>query len=149
MTSFASPAADSLPANVLDALRHGNNIEAIKRLRETTGLGLKEAKDVIDQHARGLAVGMTPVAPASTLPPAVAAALRRGNKIDAIKLLREHTGLGLKEAKDAIDAFHLGARTRDGKLGPGEVSRSTSAVWWMVAIAVAGVAAYYFLPFSR
>jgi ribosomal protein L7/L12 len=28
-----------------------------------------------------------------------------GNVIEAIKLTREHTGLGLKEAKDAVDAF--------------------------------------------
>jgi len=30
-------------------------------------------------------------------------ALRRGNKIEAIKLYRELTGAGLAEAKDAID----------------------------------------------
>jgi ribosomal protein L7/L12 len=32
-------------------------------------------------------------------------AIERGNKIEAIKLLRESTGLGLKEAKDIIDAY--------------------------------------------
>lgn len=35
--------------------------------------------------------------------PEVAEALARGNKIEAIKLLREATGLGLKESKDAVD----------------------------------------------
>ena len=30
-------------------------------------------------------------------------ALRRGNKIEAIKIYRELTGVGLAEAKDAID----------------------------------------------
>ena len=35
-----------------------------------------------------------------------------GNKIHAIKLLRERTGLGLAEAKDAVDAFE--ARYRLG-----------------------------------
>jgi hypothetical protein len=34
--------------------------------------------------------------------------LRRGEKIEAIKLYRERTGAGLKEAKDAVEA--LGAR---------------------------------------
>jgi hypothetical protein len=38
------------------------------------------------------------------LPPAAAEALRRGNKIDAIKAVREATGLGLKEAKDYVEA---------------------------------------------
>ncbi len=37
------------------------------------------------------------------LNPAVQAALRSGNKIEAIKLYRELTGLGLAEAKDAIE----------------------------------------------
>jgi ribosomal protein L7/L12 len=31
--------------------------------------------------------------------------LRLGNKINAVKLYREQTGVGLKEAKDAVDAF--------------------------------------------
>ena len=44
--------ADPLPGQVLDALLRGNSIEAIKLLRACTGLGLKEAKDVIDQHLR-------------------------------------------------------------------------------------------------
>ena|SRR5688572_12787031 len=33
----------------------------------------------------------------------VRAALERGDKIAAIKLVREHTGLGLKEAKDLVE----------------------------------------------
>lgn len=43
------------------------------------------------------------------LPPEAAArigeALAKGNKIEAIKLLREASGLGLKEAKDAVEAM--------------------------------------------
>jgi ribosomal protein L7/L12 len=35
--------------------------------------------------------------------PQIQEALRRGNKIEAIKLYRELTGVGLAEAKDAID----------------------------------------------
>ena len=34
--------------------------------------------------------------------------LQRRSKIPAIKLVREHTGLGLKEAKDYIDALSDG-----------------------------------------
>lgn len=33
------------------------------------------------------------------------AALRRGNKIEAIKITREKQRLGLKEAKDAVEAY--------------------------------------------
>jgi hypothetical protein len=41
--------------------------------------------------------------PFADLPPAAAEALRAGNKIQAIKIYREATGVGLKEAKDAVD----------------------------------------------
>lgn len=37
------------------------------------------------------------------LSPKVQEALRRGNKIEAIKIYRELTGTGLAEAKDVID----------------------------------------------
>lgn len=39
------------------------------------------------------------------LPPAAQAALQRGNHIEAIKIVRTQTGLGLKEAKDQVDQY--------------------------------------------
>lgn len=39
----------------------------------------------------------------------IKAAMDSGNKIEAIKLLREGTGLGLKESKDAIEAMFKAA----------------------------------------
>lgn len=39
------------------------------------------------------------------LPPEVVIAIQEGHKIKAIKMLREAKGLGLKEAKDAVDAY--------------------------------------------
>jgi hypothetical protein len=66
-------------------------------------------------------------------------ALRRGDKIAAIKHLREHTGLGLKEAKDAIDAS-----PETPRLSPGEVPRSHGLPWWLVALLLLGGAAYLF-----
>ncbi|HLW02729.1 MAG TPA: hypothetical protein VKT82_29005 [Ktedonobacterales bacterium] len=42
---------------------------------------------------------------AAPLDQGIQAALMRGNKIMAIKLYCDQTGLGLKEAKDAIDAM--------------------------------------------
>lgn len=41
----------------------------------------------------------------SDLPEDVIAAIRANRTIDAIKLVRQHTGLGLKEAKDIVDAY--------------------------------------------
>ncbi|MCB0346565.1 MAG: ribosomal protein L7/L12 [Bdellovibrionales bacterium] len=39
------------------------------------------------------------------VPQDVIVALERGSKIEGIKLLREHRGIGLKEAKEAVEAF--------------------------------------------
>ena len=36
---------------------------------------------------------------------AVIAAIQQGRKIEAIKLFRQETGLGLQEAKDAVEAY--------------------------------------------
>lgn len=102
--------ADAPNAAVLALMQQGNKIGAIKAYREQTGLGLREAKAMIDQ----LALGVSPTAsnpPASTpagqpVPPAndeVVTLIRQGNKIGAIKAYREQTGLGLKEAKDAVE----------------------------------------------
>ncbi|MBC8011630.1 MAG: ribosomal protein L7/L12 [Burkholderiales bacterium] len=41
---------------------------------------------------------------------AISDALRGGNKIEAIKLYREATGLGLKESKDAVEALEADLR---------------------------------------
>ena len=41
-----------LSAEVIEAIRANRKIEAIKRLREETGLGLKEAKDAVEAWAR-------------------------------------------------------------------------------------------------
>jgi ribosomal protein L7/L12 len=41
-----------LPAQVVDALNRGKKIEAIKFYRSATGVGLKEAKDVIEEVQR-------------------------------------------------------------------------------------------------
>lgn len=42
-------AGSDLPPAALESLRAGNKIEAIKRYREVTGAGLKEAKDAIER----------------------------------------------------------------------------------------------------
>lgn len=92
-------------------LRAGRKIEAIKRYRELTGLGLREAKDAVEAMAIAMETGR-PV----SLPPKssvlrevhdaeIEQQIRTGHLIDAIKLYREKTGVGLKEAKDAVEAW--------------------------------------------
>ena len=45
---MAAPGAVGIPQDVVALARSGNKIEAIKRYREITGVGLREAKDAID-----------------------------------------------------------------------------------------------------
>lgn len=81
------------------------------------------------------------------LPPEVLAALARGNMVEAIRLLRQTTGLGLKEAKDALDEAEHPGSTIHQHLAPGEVPRSMGAQlgWWLVAAAVLFAAYSYYL----
>ena len=43
--------------------------------------------------------------PAPTIPSQAIAELHQGRKIEAIRLVREAQGLGLKEAKEAVEAY--------------------------------------------
>jgi ribosomal protein L7/L12 len=81
------PPTHGLPPEVIDAIRRGNPIEAIKLLR-ARGLGLAEAKAYIDAHVRGFATPTAAERATRALPPDAARALARGDKIEAIKLVR-------------------------------------------------------------
>jgi ribosomal protein L7/L12 len=95
-------------AEISSIVAGGNKIEAIKRVRERTGMGLKEAKDYVEALPAG---GPLPVLPSrSSTPPADATSMadvhalaQQGRKIEAIKRYRQLTGVGLKEAKDYVD----------------------------------------------
>ncbi len=49
--------------------------------------------------------GNTQVPGTGDIPPEVLAAVDSGNKVQAIRLVREHTGLGLGPAKRIVDAL--------------------------------------------
>src|SRR5450432_2705338 len=93
---------DSLPPEVLELLRQGRTMEAIKLLRGTT-LGLRDAMQIIEAYKRGVPASTDARVTAGSLPPDVKEALARGKKIEAIKRFRVQTHVGLKEAKDAVD----------------------------------------------
>ncbi|MEO8361954.1 MAG: hypothetical protein ABI672_18115 [Vicinamibacteria bacterium] len=112
-------------AEIRALVASGQKIEAIKRFREITGVGLKEALVAVTQmsaHAPQAAAPRGTHAPVastreatSTLGPktrlaaeaAALAALREGNVIEAIKRYRDQARVGLKEAKDAVDALSV------------------------------------------
>lgn len=134
---------EPLPPEVLDALRRRDAVDAIKLLRQSKGIGIKEAKDRIEQHiraARPLPAAAAP--PPGSVPARIADALQRGDKAEVMRLARTHAAPGLKEAWSTIEA--LRARKADG-LSPGEVRDSAAGSWWFVVVAAAALAVFYFL----
>lgn len=118
----------------------GDKIKAIRLLREATGLGLKASKDTIEALERAPEAAPHPPAPhapafpfSTALPPAVLQALHAGQTIQAIRLLREATGMGLKQAADTIRA-HQG--TTQPQLAPGEQPPGKDGLWWLLVGAV-------------
>ncbi len=102
-TAFGTAAPDD--GSVDSALSSGQKIEAIRRYREQHGVGLKEAREAVEAVERGEAVpGPAQVAPTS-VDPELRDLIGAGRKIAAIKRYRELHGVGLKEAKEAVEAI--------------------------------------------
>ena len=96
---------ESLPEHIADLIRQGRKIEAIRLLREETGVSLARAKEAVERIGAGLdPLPPAPGAAPDALDAEVLALARSGRKVEAIKRLREQTGLGLKEAKERVDA---------------------------------------------
>jgi ribosomal protein L7/L12 len=113
--STAAPAPGRYPASssaLLEELRpllqNGKIIEAIKRSRERLGVGLKEAKDAVDELRAQLALSPIPdFRPKDRvtdheLLEEVKRLVKRGQVLDAIKLYRQRNEVGLMEAKKAV-----------------------------------------------
>ncbi len=113
---WPEPLADTCPehaqAQVHELLRAGKKIEAIKLVRQHTTWGLKEAKDYVDKLDAGELVpplSANEPAPSPVPPPDMDAQvmelLAQRKKIEAVKLVRQYTALGLKEAKDYVESL--------------------------------------------
>jgi len=109
-------ATQELQNQVLNLLDEGNKIGAIKWFREHTGAGLKEAKDAVDAIERGSPLPSSREVD-EALDRELKGLLEAGQKINAIKRYRERTGVGHKEAKDAVERLQA-------QLGPPVVGRS-------------------------
>jgi len=71
-----------------------------------------------------------------------AALLRAGQTIEAIKSLRQRTGMGLKEAKDAIDALERQLGLARPQLSPVQ----KSLLFWLVLVVVGSLIYWYATP---
>ncbi|GAA4225252.1 hypothetical protein GCM10022254_06780 [Actinomadura meridiana] len=104
MKSPAPPMSPEAYEMIIVLIGKGQDIQAIKTVREITGLGLKKAKDLVD--------GMKGEAFARAVPIDVQAKARaliaEGRPKDAVRLVREDIGLGSRAAKDFVDALMMG-----------------------------------------
>ena len=104
------------PDRIARLIREGRKVEAVKALREATGMDLQRAKEEVERLSEGLD---DPEARRdldrlkgsdSGLSDEVLGLWQRGKKIDAIALHRRQTGMGLKESKEQLEAA-TGTRT--------------------------------------
>ena len=115
---------------VLRLAQSGQVIMAIKLYREQTNAGLRESKDAVEAMLRG----EPSLLAANTAKPAlnldsVRQALQQGQKIMAIKIYRDMTGLGLAEAKEAVeDLARERGRETAGHLAQDKVTPPVVAV---------------------
>lgn len=135
----------SLPPEVVDALQEGRALDAIKLLRESRRIGLAEARQAVEEyrqrHAPRPGVAVQPVRASVT--GFLADALRQGSAREAVKALREKTGLGFEQAHDAVEA---GDRPKPlptrSDLAPGEVPRRDGLARAFVILLLTALAAY-------
>jgi len=77
------------------------------------------------------------------LPPEAIAALQQGNKIEAIKIVREAQKLDLKDAKDRVDDYVKNDPVLQQKFASAQAETTGSLIRWLILIAL-GILGYFF-----
>ena len=103
-----------LPPGVMEALKAGNKIEAIKRLRAASGGGLGEAKALIDAVEHHLRAGAKP---------------QGGGK---------QRNVSMPHAKHPNPPL-----MRRPGLSPGEEPRAGGNPWWILVLVAVGAVMYF------
>jgi hypothetical protein len=81
-------------------------------------------------------------APERSLPAAAIAAVTKGNKIEAIKIVRQEWGTDLKDSKDAVDAY---LKSRPDIIAASQQAGARAKAWlWLVLLVALAIAFYYF-----
>jgi ribosomal protein L7/L12 len=121
-TSIASalPSIDpqQVEKDIRELLAERQKIMAIKIYRQVTGAGLKQAKDAVEAIEAGGTLDASQLGPLANLVPTpvddasafsqATQLLKKGDKITAIRLLRNHFDVSLMVAKDAADRLEKG-----------------------------------------
>ncbi|MGI4731516.1 MAG: ribosomal protein L7/L12, partial [Janthinobacterium lividum] len=91
------------------SMPQGSKIAQIAAVRAQQGVSLREAKDMVERMNAGMATSS--IAPATSTTTIDWAALRGMGKIEQIKLVRQQTGLDLKDAKDLVEMMDRSGMT--------------------------------------
>lgn len=76
---------------------------------------------------------------------AVVSAVHQGNRIEAIKIVRQETGLGLKEAKDLVDDYVRRNPALAQMLTQQQSASTRRALFWVAAVVVLALMGYLLL----
>ena len=97
----AAPAEEKSEFTIFLSAAGDKKINVIKEVRALTGLGLKEAKDLVEAAPKEIKKGVAKKDAEEAKKKLEAAG---DKKINVIKEVRSITGLGLKEAKDLVES---------------------------------------------
>ncbi len=121
----STPVSENTMQEIKFLITRNRKLDAIKLVREATGMGLPEAKNWVDNYNTNISSYIRTVSTDTYTPTQtnnniynvggamvskdtfeqIQVATKQGKKLDAIKILREANNLGLKEAKDCIEHF--------------------------------------------
>ena len=128
---------DSLPEHIAELIRSGRKIEAIKMLREETGVDLQTAKEAVDRLDADPAFDPISALKTEGISDDVLLLAWEGQLIPAIKLLRQQAGLGLKEAKEIVEQLPADPSLPQRSTGSVVVALVIAAVLLVMGIAMA------------
>lgn len=78
------------------------------------------------------------------IPTEALAALERGNKIEAIKIIRVAGNLGLKEAKDLVELYLEKNPELKARMDQANKEIAAGFFRWLIPLIIFGVWAYYY-----
>ena len=84
----------------------------------------------------------------SAVPPlsiAAISALQQGNKIEAIKIVREERNIGLKQAKDAVEDYVRSQPALQSSFAAAQAETKRTALRWLAMLIGLAILAYYLL----
>lgn len=84
----------------------------------------------------------------TTIPAEAAALLESGNSIEAIKIVRQHSGKGLKESKELVDAYLREHPNLAARVAAVRSEQNKRGLLWLLLILSVAFLLYRFFPAS-